>query len=160
MGIGVSSGRAVSFYPIQAHTRGCRRGSVRRFEGRFQSVATLDEESLPATWADIDLNPVAAGIAEVPEASSHSSIKERVEHVREQDRAEDLKAAEAGSVAGSQAAEGLEEDATKCWSGSRPRLEAAPVKTTCSRTWPHAHEFPRSSVGHSPFSLWFHGFPD
>ena len=36
------------------------------FEGRFKSVAILDEESLLATCAYIDLNPVAAGIAEVP----------------------------------------------------------------------------------------------
>ena len=40
------------------------------FEGRFKSVAILDEESLLATCAYIDLNPVAAGIAEVPEASA------------------------------------------------------------------------------------------
>jgi hypothetical protein len=50
------------------------------FEGRFKSVAILDEESLLATCAYIDLNPVAAGIAEVPEASAHTSIKQRVEH--------------------------------------------------------------------------------
>src|SRR5208337_4862992 len=31
------------------------------FEGRFNSVAILDEESLLATCAYIDLNPVAAG---------------------------------------------------------------------------------------------------
>jgi REP element-mobilizing transposase RayT len=41
------------------------------FEGRFKSVAILDEESLLATCAYIDLNPVAAGIAEVPEASTY-----------------------------------------------------------------------------------------
>ena len=56
------------------------------FEGRFKSVAILDEESLLATCAYIDLNPVAAGIAEVPEASAHTSIKQRVEHVQEQGR--------------------------------------------------------------------------
>ena len=49
------------------------------FEERFKSVAILDEESLLATCAYIDLNPVAAGIAEVPEASPHTSINERVE---------------------------------------------------------------------------------
>jgi len=47
------------------------------FEGRFKSVAILDEASLLATCAYIDLNPVAAGIAEVPEASAHTSIKGR-----------------------------------------------------------------------------------
>jgi hypothetical protein len=64
------------------------------FEGRFKSVAILDEESLPATCAYIDLNPVAAGIAEVPEASAHTSIKQRVEHVKDQGRTEDKKAAQ------------------------------------------------------------------
>jgi len=51
------------------------------FEGRFKSVAILDEESLLAICAYIDLNPVAASIAEVPEASEHTSIKQRVDHV-------------------------------------------------------------------------------
>src|SRR5262249_33806859 len=61
------------------------------FEGRFKSVAILDEESLLATCAYIDLNPVAAGIAAVPEASEHTSIKERVDHVKAQGRTMDLK---------------------------------------------------------------------
>ena len=79
------------------------------FEGRFKSVAILDEESLLATCAYIDLNPVAAGIAKVPEASKHTSIKERVDHVKAEGRTEDLKAAQSGSVAGSEASAGLEE---------------------------------------------------
>ena len=51
------------------------------FEGRFKSIAILDDEALLATCAYIDLNPVAAGLAQVPEASSHTSIKTRVEHL-------------------------------------------------------------------------------
>jgi hypothetical protein len=35
---------------------------------RFRSVAILDEESLLAVCAYIDVNPVAAGIEAVPEA--------------------------------------------------------------------------------------------
>jgi len=61
------------------------------FEGRFKGVAILDEESLLATCAYIDLNPVAAGIAQVPEASEHTSIKERVDHVKAQGPTDDLK---------------------------------------------------------------------
>ncbi len=76
------------------------------FEGRFKSVAILDGEALLAACAYIDLNPVAAGIAEVPEASPHTSIKERVDHVKAQGRTEDLKAASQGSVAGSNVAAG------------------------------------------------------
>jgi hypothetical protein len=55
-------------------------------------VAILDEEALLATCTYIDLNPVAAGIAEVPESSAHTSIKERVDHVQAQGRTEDLNA--------------------------------------------------------------------
>ena len=44
------------------------------FEGRFKSVAILDDESLLATCTYIDLNPVAAGIGKSPEASPHTSI--------------------------------------------------------------------------------------
>jgi len=94
------------------------------FEGRFKSVAILDEESLLATHAYIGLNPVAAGIAEVPEASAHTSIKQRVEHVKEQGRTEDLNAAQAGSVAGSTAA-GLEEGLWLCPVEDRRRLDSA-----------------------------------
>jgi hypothetical protein len=36
------------------------------FEGRFRSIAILDEESLLTTCAYIDLNPVAAGGCERP----------------------------------------------------------------------------------------------
>jgi len=43
------------------------------FQGRFKSVAILDEESLLAISTDIDLNPVAARIAETPEASDYTS---------------------------------------------------------------------------------------
>ena len=51
------------------------------FESRFKSVAILDDEALLAIGAYIDLNPVAAEIAEAPETSKHTSIKIRVEHV-------------------------------------------------------------------------------
>jgi len=94
------------------------------FEGRFKSVAILDEESLLATCAYIVLNPVAAGIAEVPEASEHTSIKQRVEHVKEQGRTEDLKAAQAGSVSGSSAVAGLEEGLWLCPIEDRRQLDS------------------------------------
>ena len=88
-------------------------------------MAILDEEALLATCAYIDLNPVAAGIAEVPEASAHTSIKERVDHVQAQGRTEDLKAARTGSVAGSAAAAGLEESHWLCPIEDRRRLDSA-----------------------------------
>jgi len=95
------------------------------FEGRFKSVAILDEESLLATCAYIDLNPVAAGIAELPEAGEHTSIKERIDHIKAQGRTEDLKAAQGGSVAGSAASGGLEEAHWLCPIEDRRRLDSA-----------------------------------
>jgi hypothetical protein len=52
------------------------------WEGRFKSVAVLDVESLLATLAYIDLNPVAAGIAPTPEDSTNTSMRARIEHCR------------------------------------------------------------------------------
>lgn len=79
------------------------------FEGRFKSIAVLDEEALLAVCAYIDLNPVAAGIAPTPESSQHTSVKARVDHVAQLGRVEDLQAAKQGSVAGSRASKKLEE---------------------------------------------------
>jgi hypothetical protein len=82
-------------------------------------------ESLLATCAYIDLNPVAAGIAAVPEASEHTSVKQRVDHVKVQGRTADLKAARQGSVAGSKAAAGLEESHWLCPIEDRRRLDSS-----------------------------------
>ncbi len=79
------------------------------FEGRFKSIAILDEEALLSVCAYIDLNPLAAGIAAVPEESDHTSVKARVDHVKKQGRCKDLQAALAGSVAGSRASKELED---------------------------------------------------
>ena len=54
------------------------------WEGRFRSVAVLDEASLLATSAYIDLNPLAAGLAAAPEQSEHTSFRVRIDHCRDQ----------------------------------------------------------------------------
>jgi hypothetical protein len=84
------------------------------FEGRFKSVAIVDEEALLAISVYIDLNPVAAKIAETPETSEHTSIKQRLEHVDAQGKTALLEAADRGSVAGSRASAGLEESLWLC----------------------------------------------
>ena len=84
------------------------------FEGRFKSVAILDDEALLTVCAYIDLNPVAVGIARVPESGEHTSIKQRVDHVQAQGRTNDLAAARSGSVAGSAVASGIEESLWLC----------------------------------------------
>ncbi len=50
------------------------------WEGRYKSVGILDEESLLATAAYIDLNPLAAGIVATPEESAHTSLGTRISH--------------------------------------------------------------------------------
>ena len=48
------------------------------WESRFTSQALKSEEALLSCMAYVDLNPVRAGIAEQPETSSHTSIRERL----------------------------------------------------------------------------------
>jgi len=48
------------------------------WEARFTSQPLLSEEALLSCMAYVDLNPLRAGIAETPEDSPHTSIKERL----------------------------------------------------------------------------------
>ena len=47
-------------------------------EGRFKSQKLADETAILACSAYVDLNPVRAGMAEVPEASQYTSVDERI----------------------------------------------------------------------------------
>ena len=60
-------------------------------DGRYKSIAILDESRLLATMAYIDPNPVAAGVAATPETSPLTSIKSRVDHVAAQGKLETLR---------------------------------------------------------------------
>ena len=48
------------------------------WEGRFQSVALLDQAAVIACMAYVDLNPVRAAIADRPETSDYTSVQERI----------------------------------------------------------------------------------
>lgn len=48
------------------------------WQGRYKAVRLLDEESLLACAAYVDLNPIRAAIAETIEDSQHTSVKRRV----------------------------------------------------------------------------------
>jgi hypothetical protein len=88
-------------------------------------VAILDKEPLLATCAYIDLNPMAAGIVNVPEGSPHTSIMTRAEHIKEQGRIPDLNAVQCGSVAGSTTSAGLEESSWLCPIEDRHNLDSS-----------------------------------
>jgi hypothetical protein len=47
-------------------------------KSRFKSQALLSEEALLSCMAYVDLNPVRANMTATPEASEHTSIKERL----------------------------------------------------------------------------------
>jgi REP element-mobilizing transposase RayT len=49
------------------------------WESRFTSKALKSEEALLSCMAYVDLNPVRAGIADTPEHSEHTSIRERLQ---------------------------------------------------------------------------------
>ena len=97
------------------------------FEGRFKSIAVVDEEALLKICVYIDLNPVAAKVATTPETSDFTSIKQRVEHVEAQGKTTELAAADGGSVAGSRASAGLEESLWLCPIEDRRGLDSLRV---------------------------------
>ena len=53
------------------------------WEGRFKCQLLLDEASLLACAAYVDLNPVRAALAATPESSEYTGVKDRIDDSRE-----------------------------------------------------------------------------
>lgn len=61
--------------------------SGRFWRDRFRVIRLIDEESMLACAAYVDLNPIRAAIAETLETSDHTSIQRRIESIKQQGRA-------------------------------------------------------------------------
>ena len=65
--------------PIARRSNSEDKCSGRFWEGRFKCQKLADETAILACSAYVDLNPVRAGVTEVPEESQYTSVFERVQ---------------------------------------------------------------------------------
>ena len=79
------------------------------WDGRYKSIAVVDTFAFLATAVYIDLNPIAAGIATLPENSRHTSMKCRIDFLRRQGMLDQLRGSMYGNDADRRAVSKWEE---------------------------------------------------
>jgi hypothetical protein len=69
-----------------AQRANCEDNATGRFwEARYKSVRLIDEETILACSAYVDLNPIRAGLAPTLEASDHTSVQRRIQSLNDVD---------------------------------------------------------------------------